>query len=126
MAILLFSLFKATPIRSYTSLLIFTAPEPDTRLTISAYSPPISIGMPKMNLPEMLSMMMGFPIELGWLMHFMRGIIFAMAYAFFFINFVKNLSNNILKGAIFGFAVFIFAQIMMAIMGMVFSMPPML
>lgn len=83
------------------------------------------MGMPKMNPPEMLSMMMGFPIVVGWLMHFMIGIIFAMAYAFFFFNFVKKVSNNILKGAIFGFAVFIFAQIMMAIMGMMFSMPPM-
>lgn len=83
------------------------------------------MGMPKMNPPEMLSMMMGFPIVVGWLMHFMIGIIFAMAYAFFFFNFVKKVSNNILKGAIFGFAVFIFAQIMMAIMGMMFTMPPM-
>lgn len=83
------------------------------------------MGMPKMNPPQMLSMMMGFPIVVGWLMHFMIGIIFAMAYAFFFINVVKKVSNNILKGAIFGFAVFIFAQIMMAIMGMMFPMPPM-
>jgi hypothetical protein len=83
------------------------------------------MGMPKMNPPHMLSMMMGFSIVVGWLMHFMIGIIFAMAYAFFFINVVKKVSNNILKGAIFGFAVFIFAQIMMAIMGMMFPMPPM-
>lgn len=83
------------------------------------------MGMPKMNPPQMLSMMMGFPIVVGWLMHFMIGIIFSMAYAFFFINVVKKVSNNILKGAIFGFAVFIFAQIMMAIMGMMFPMPPM-
>lgn len=30
-----------------------------------------------------------------------------------------------MKGAIFGFVVFIFAQIMMAIMGMILPMPPM-
>ena len=83
------------------------------------------MGMPKMSQPAMLSMMMGFPIVAGWLMHFMIGIIFAMVYAFFFINIVKKISNNILKGAIFGFAVFIFAQIMMAIMGMMMPMPPM-
>lgn len=83
------------------------------------------MGMPKMNPPQMLSMMMGFPIIFGWLMHFMIGIIFAMIYAFFFINLIKKVSNNIFKGAIFGFAVFIFAQIMMAIMGMMFPMPPM-
>lgn len=84
------------------------------------------MGLPKMSPPEMLSMMMGFPIIVGWLMHFMIGIIFAMAYAFFFINVVKKINNNILKGAIFGFAVFVFAQIAMAIMGaMMGGMPPM-
>jgi hypothetical protein len=57
--------------------------------------------------------------------HFMIGVIFAMAYAFFFINVVKKVSNNILQGAIFGMAAFIFAQIIMAIMGMMFPMPPM-
>ncbi len=83
------------------------------------------MGMPKMSPPAMLSMMMGFPIIVGWMMHFMIGIIFAIAYAFVFINLVKKVSNNILKGAIFGMAVFIFAQIMMAIMGMMFPMQPM-
>lgn len=58
-------------------------------------------------------------------MHFMISIIFAMAYAFFFINLVKKINNNILKGAIFGFVVFIFAQIMIAITGMVMPVPPM-
>lgn len=83
------------------------------------------MGMPEMNPPEMLSVMMGMPIAVGWLMHFMIGIIFALAYAFLFINVVKKINNNILKGAIFGFVVFIFAQIMMGIMGMIFPMPPM-
>jgi len=82
-------------------------------------------GMPKMNPPQMLSMMMGLPIAVGWLMHFMVGIIFSMAYAFLFINLIKKVSSNIFKGAIFGMAAFIFAQIMMAIMGAMFPMPPM-
>jgi len=83
------------------------------------------MGMPKMSPPAMLSMLMGVPIIVGWMMHFMIGIIFAMAYAFIFINVIKMVGYNILKGAIFGIAVFIFAQIMMAIMGMMFPMPPM-
>jgi hypothetical protein len=83
------------------------------------------MGMPKMSPPAILSMMMGFPVGIGWMMHFMIGIIFAMAYSFFIINLVKKVGNKILKGAIFGMAAFIFAQIMMAIMGMVFPMPPM-
>jgi hypothetical protein len=40
-------------------------------------------------------------------MHFMVGIIFAMAYTFFFINLIKKVSSNIFKGAIFGMAAFI-------------------
>lgn len=83
------------------------------------------MGMPKMSPPEMLSTMMGTPIAVGWVMHFMIGIIFAMTYALFFINLVKKINNNVLKGAIFGLAVFIFAQLMLAIMGTMFPMPPM-
>ena len=84
------------------------------------------MGMPKMSPPAMLSMMMGFPIVVGWMMHFMIGIIFAITYAFFFIKVVNKISNNILKGAIFGFAVFIFAQIAIAMLGaMMGGMPPM-
>ena len=84
------------------------------------------MGMPKMSPPAMLSMMMGFPIVVGWMMHFMIGIIFAITYAFFFIKVVNKISNNILKGAIFGFEVFIFAQISIAMMGaMMGGMPPM-
>ena len=51
------------------------------------------IGMPKMSPPEMLSTMMGFSIGIGWLMHFMIGIVFAMAYAFIFINLVKKVGT---------------------------------
>ena len=83
------------------------------------------MGMPKMSAPHMLSGMLGVPIAVGWIMHYMIGTIFAFAYAFFFNNVLKKVSSNILKGAIFGFAVFIFAQIMMAIMGRMMPMPPM-
>lgn len=84
------------------------------------------IGIPKMSPPDMLSMMLGVPIIIGWFMHFMIGIIFAMTYAFFFINLVKKISNSIFRGIIFGIAVFIFAQIMLAILGAIMKgMPPM-
>jgi len=53
----------------------------------------------------------------------MIGTIFAFAYAFLFINIVKKISNAILKGAIFGMVAFIFAQIMMVIMGKIMPMP---
>lgn len=83
------------------------------------------MGMPKMSPPEMLSTMLGFPILVGWIMHFTIGVIFALAYAYFFYDWVRKVSNNMLRGAIFGLAAFIFAQIMLAIMGMMFPMPAM-
>jgi len=83
------------------------------------------IGMPKMNPPAMVSMMLGVPMFVGWLLHFMIGIIFAISYAFLFINLLSKVSSNLLKGVIFGFAAFVFAQIMLAIMGLMLPMPPM-
>ena len=84
------------------------------------------MGMPKMNAAEMLSMMTGTPVVTGWIMHFMIGIIFALGYTFIFMDIVKRINNKVLKGSIFGLAVFVFAQIVMAIMGaMMGGMPPM-
>lgn len=84
------------------------------------------MGMPKMSPPALLAMMMGVPIGIGWLMHFMIGITFALSYAFLFINVVNKIRTNALKGVIFGFAAFVFAQVAMAVMGAMFGgMPPM-
>ncbi|HEY8661247.1 MAG TPA: DUF6789 family protein [Hanamia sp.] len=80
------------------------------------------MGMPKMSPPDMLAGMMGMPIIAGWVMHFMIGVIFALAYTYLFAPKVK-ISNLFLKGAVFGFVVFIFAQIMLAIIGAMLSMP---
>ena len=73
------------------------------------------LGMPKMNPPDMLAGMMGVPIFGGWMMHFVIGIIFAGSYVYFFNPKVK-IKSNLLKGAVFGLAVFVFAQIGMAVM----------
>ena len=82
------------------------------------------MGMPKMSPPSMLAGMLGLPIVVGWLMHFMIGISFAFAYTFVFKTKV-NLSNIYIKGIIFGFAAFVFAQIMMKAMGAMMPMPVM-
>ncbi len=42
------------------------------------------MGLPKMNPAEMLSGMMGVPVIVGYLMHFMIGVIFAAAYVYLF------------------------------------------
>ena len=74
------------------------------------------MGIPKMNSAAMLAGMMGVPVIVGWMMHFMIGVVFAASYVYIFHPKV-NIGSKALKGAIFGFAVFVFAQITMAVMG---------
>ncbi len=96
-----------------------------TAMTLVTLISPM-IGMPKMSAPAMLSMIMGFPIAVGWMMHFMIGIIFAFAYSFFVINWLNKISSTILRGTIFGIITFIFAKITIATMGaMIGGIPPM-
>ena len=80
------------------------------------------MGIPKMNPAALLSGMMGLPVIIGWVMHFMIGIIFAGTYVYLF-NTNVHIQNKFIKGALFGFIVFVFAQLMMFIMGKMFSMP---
>lgn len=75
------------------------------------------MGMPKMNPAEMLSGMMGVPSSIGWVMHFMIGIIFTLMYVFLLLPILKKVNGKVLKGIIFGISAFIFAQIAMAVMG---------
>ena len=81
------------------------------------------MGLPKMSPPEMLAGMMGLPIIAGWIMHFLIGIIFAFGYSYLFAP-KTRIKNLVVKGAIYGFLVFIFAQLGMAMMGsMMADMP---
>lgn len=75
------------------------------------------MGMPKMNPAAMLSMMMGLPLIVGWIMHFMIGIIFTLLYVFLLLPVLKKVGSTFLKGLIFGIAAFIVAQIAMPIIG---------
>ncbi len=81
------------------------------------------MGLPKMNAAEMLSSMMGLPIAAGWMMHFMIGIVFAFSYSFIYTKFVKK-GYALLNGMIFGVAVFVFAQMMMLVMGAIMGSAP--
>ena len=80
------------------------------------------MGLPKMNPAEMLSGMMGVPVIAGYLMHFMIGVIFAVAYVYLF-NPKVRIQSKLVKGILFGFAVFIFAQAMLFIIGKVMPTP---
>lgn len=80
------------------------------------------IGLPKINPAAMLSAMMGVPLFIGYLMHLMIGIVFAAVYVYLF-NPKVHISGKFVKGLLFGLAIFVFAQIMMLIIGMMLPMP---
>jgi uncharacterized BrkB/YihY/UPF0761 family membrane protein len=82
------------------------------------------MGMPKMNVGEMLSGMMGLPVAVGWILHFMIGVIFALIYSWVF-NSKLPIGNYMLRGIVYGALVFIFAQIMFAVMRAMGIMPSM-
>jgi len=82
------------------------------------------MGMPKMEAAAMLGTMMGGSIVLGWMAHFAIGIIFAYAYIYL-LNAKLPIHNNYLRGALFGFIVFVFAQVFMAVMGAMGMAPAM-
>ncbi|NQU67932.1 MAG: hypothetical protein HQ510_08330 [Candidatus Marinimicrobia bacterium] len=79
------------------------------------------IGLPKMNPAAMLSMMMGVPLFVGWILHFMIGTIFAFSYVILVNPALKKVTNKLAKGVIFGVFAFIMAQIAMPIMGAMFG-----
>lgn len=93
-------------------------------MTVVMFIAPM-MGLPKMNPPEMLSMVMGVPLSIGWMMHFMIGIIFAISYGLIFKKLLSKINSNIVKGLIFGMAAFVWAQISMQMMGLIFTLPPM-
>jgi len=82
------------------------------------------MGMPKMSPPNMLAGMLGMPIFVGWVMHFMIGIVFAVTYQKLFSSKLP-INNVLLKGAVFGVVVFVFAQLVMKLMGAMMGMPAM-
>ncbi len=76
------------------------------------------MGMPKMDIVAMLSTMFGKPNRLlGWMMHFMMGVIFALIYAFLWSLGIG--SATWLNGLIFG-------SVHWLIAGMVMGMIPMM
>lgn len=64
----------------------------------------------EMDIPKMLASTMGAPVIVGWMAHFMVGVILAVGYGALFLT--KTNSNAALKnGAIFGLIPWLMAQI---------------
>lgn len=80
------------------------------------------LGLPKINPAQMLSGMLSVPVALGFVMHFIIGLIFAATYVYWF-NQRVSIHSKLLKGALFGIAVFVFAQIMLFVMSQIMPMP---
>jgi hypothetical protein len=59
------------------------------------------IGLPRMNAGEILGSMYGGNNVLGWIEHFVAGIIFAFIYAGF-VNRLLPVENHVFRGAIYG------------------------
>lgn len=78
-------------------------------MTMLTYIAPM-LGMPEMNIPQMLSGFMGVPIVAGWLAHFMIGTMFAFVYVYIFIERLPGAPW--LKGALYGLLPWFLAQIM--------------
>jgi uncharacterized membrane protein YagU involved in acid resistance len=79
------------------------------------------MGMPKMSPPAMLAAMMGMPVAMGWVMHFLIGIIFAAGYVFLFNNWLKKINNKYLRGTVYGIVAFVVAQIGFPVMEGIFG-----
>ena len=67
-----------TPVKVLVAGLVATA-----AMTLLMLVAPI-MGIPLMNIEAMLSGMLGASSTVGWMMHFMIGVLFTAAYAFFF------------------------------------------
>ncbi len=74
------------------------------------------MGLPKMDIPGMLAGVMGGVVVIGWVAHFMIGVILAIGYAF-----VSGMLPGpaFVRGALYGIAPWLMAQIVvMPMMGM--------
>jgi len=65
----------------------------------------------EMNIPKMLAGTMGAPIIVGWMAHFMVGLIMAVVYAKIFLTIIKE-DTNYKNGALFGLIPWLLTQLM--------------
>jgi len=68
------------------------------------------IGLPKMNVAEILGALLGGNLVAGWMVHFIIGIFFAFIYVMFF-NHTLPVINDVYRGAVYGIIVFMASEI---------------
>lgn len=75
------------------------------------------MGMPKMDIVGLLGSMFGKPSPaLGWMMHLMMGVVFALVYAFLWSNGIGSASWT--SGLVFGAVHWLIVGVMMAMIPM--------
>jgi len=90
-------------------------------MTIFATMAPV-MGMPEMNIPKMLAGTMGISVAIGWVAHFMIGIVLALIYGKFFSNRLPG--SYLLRGMLFSIIPWIMAQLMvMPMMAVMNNLP---
>lgn len=94
-------------------------------MSIVLYILPI-IRLPRMSPPEMLQNMLGVPPTISWILHIMIGITFAATYVYFFNDLFRrvDITNKLVRGILFGMAVFVFAQIAITVLGAIMDWMP--
>jgi hypothetical protein len=68
------------------------------------------MGMPEMNIGEMLGQFMGVPTFIGWVGHFMIGVVLAVGYGLFFAPKLNN--TPVVRGILYGLIPWFMSQVM--------------
>jgi uncharacterized membrane protein YagU involved in acid resistance len=67
------------------------------------------MGMPEMNIGEMLGGFMGIPTVIGWMAHFMIGATLALGYAFLFEAHLPG--SKLVRGMLYGLLPWLMSQV---------------
>lgn len=94
-----------------------------TLMTAFMHAGPL-VGMSVVSTPEMLACFFCLPLVIGWFMHTIIGAMFALIYAYGFVSIWKT-GNILWKGAVYGVIIFIFAQLVFAVMSLFKPLPNM-
>jgi len=72
-----------------------------------------SVGLPKMDLPEMLGGLFGLnSVAMGWVILFVGGIVFALLYAYWFVNHLPG--SEWQRGLIYGIVPWLVMMVIVA------------
>lgn len=80
------------------------------------------MGIPQMDIGAMVAGMLRLPTAIGWVMHVMIGILFAFGYTYL-LSPRLPVPKPFLRGMVYGFIVFLLAQILFFLLGIMELMP---